>query len=121
MTVVSAISWIVLAAVHLAPALALGSARLRRQLYGQDLDGSLAILLAHRSLLFAAVVAASTAAALFPPIRASVAWVVTVSVAGYLAVYVGHGAPRGPLRRIALADVVALPFIGMIWADILLR
>ena len=71
-------------------------------------DGDLGVLIAHRGVLFLAIVIACVIAVFDPPARRALGVVVAISVIGFLALYLRAGAPPGPLRTIAIADAVAL-------------
>ena len=118
MTVAVRIAWTALAAIHLLPALGLVSTTLRNRLYGIDPTGDMAILLAHRALIFAAIVTASLAAAAFDAIRPATALAVSISVVGFLVVYAVGGMPTGALRQVALVDCAALPLLVVVWIDV---
>lgn len=100
--------WLVLAAVHAAPAAVLVRPSLLGRLYGVPGDGPASVLLTHRGALFLAVVVVALLAAFDPGARRAASLVVAVSVVGFLMVYANAGLPAGPLRGIALADAVAL-------------
>lgn len=121
MTVLVRLAWIVLAAIHLLPALGLVSASVRQQLYGPVPTGDLSLLLAHRGLIFAALLVSALVAAIFTPARLATAFAVTVSVTGFLVLYAVEGCSGGPLRRIAIVDAAALPALLIIWLDLLRR
>jgi hypothetical protein len=101
-------SWIVLAAVHVAPAAVLLAPSLTARLYSVPPDGTVGLLLLHRGAMFLGVLAVALFAAASPPARQAASLVLGVSVAGFLAIYAAAGAPPGPLRTIALADALAL-------------
>lgn len=119
MKLIAAIAWVGLAMIHSLPAVGLVSPSVRQGLYGIEPPGSFAILLAHRAAIFVAIVVASLIAAVHGPSRAAVAIAVSISVVGFLIVYVAGGAPAGALRKVALADCVALPLLAIVWIDIL--
>ncbi len=112
------LAWLGLALIHILPAFGLASSILRQRLYGMDPVGDLGILLAHRALIFTALVAASLIATFVHAIRLPAAFAVTVSVIGFLVAYRLGGTPIGPLRQVALVDCVALPLLAIVWFDI---
>ena len=117
MIIATRLAWMALAAIHLLPALSLGSDALRQRLYGMRPQGDLAVLLAHRSLIFAALVVASLTAAFVTRARFATAIPVTISVMGFLLAYSSQGAPAGPLRQIAWIDLAATPLLALVWWD----
>jgi hypothetical protein len=117
MMLLSRACWVLLAAIHVLPAAGLVFASLRHRLYGVDPSGDIAILLAHRALIFGAIVVMSLAAAIFETWRPTAALVVSVSVIGFLIVYMLDGSPAGPLRQIALVDGAALLLLAIVWTD----
>lgn len=113
------LAWLALALVHTPPALATFSPALRRRMYGVDLCGPLGIILAHRGVLFSAVAAVCLFAALAPGARQAAALVTAISLIGFLAAYLLAGAPKGPLRPIALIDTLALAPLAVVLFDVL--
>ncbi|MEO1787038.1 MAG: hypothetical protein AAFR41_08455 [Pseudomonadota bacterium] len=101
-------AWALLALVHLSPAAAAFSTGVVRQLYGVSPEGDLGVLLAHRGALFLAILAACLCAILDPSARRALSLVVSISVIGFLILFVRAGAPVGPLRTIAIIDAIAL-------------
>ena len=118
MMLLSRACWLVLAAIHVLPAAGLVSASLRHRLYGVDPSGDIAILLAHRALLFGAIVVVSLVAAILEPWRPTAVLIVSVSVISFLIVYMLGGSPAGPLRQIALVDGAALLLLAIVWTDV---
>lgn len=100
---------IALGVLNLIPALAVVRPSMLERLYAVRADTpELRIVLRHRAVLLGWVGAALIAAAierawLWPAVIFAV-----VSKVVFLAVYAHEGRPTGPLRRVALADVVAL-------------
>jgi hypothetical protein len=111
------LAWAALALVHLMPALATFSPALRRRLYGIESDGALKVMLTHRGVLFAAVLVACVYAAMAPEARQLASLVVAISLIGFLIVYSASGAPKGPLRNVALVDAVAIIPLAIVCAD----
>lgn len=108
MEAVTKIAWIVLALIHAAPAMAGLRPGLIRTLYGTAASGDLSVLLAHRGVLFLAVLAACLYAAFESTARPTASLVAAISVVGFLAHYALAGLPGGPLRTVALVDAAAL-------------
>ena len=108
------IGWMVLAGIHAAPAAVLVAPGLGARLYGTLPDGVVALLLQHRAALFLAVLAVALLAAASPGARRAASLVVGISVIGFLGVYLAHGAPDGPLRRVAIVDALALLPLGLV-------
>jgi hypothetical protein len=84
-------AWSVVALIHLPPAAVVAAPRLIPSLYGVAPDGALGLLLVHRGVLFLAIVAACIFAALDPAARRVVSVVASISVVGFLAIYVQAG------------------------------
>ncbi|OYY90804.1 MAG: hypothetical protein B7Y45_06355 [Sphingomonas sp. 28-66-16] len=115
------VAWLALAIIHLLPALGLISTSMRHRLYGVEPVGSFAILLSHRAFVFAAIVLASLFAVVNVQVRPAAAIAVSVSVVGFLIVYVAGGAPVGALRQVALVDCIAVPLLILVWIDVVRR
>lgn len=112
------LAWLALMLVHTPPALATFSAKLRRRMYGVDEGGRLGVILAHRGVLFLAVSLVCLYAALLPGDgRRSAAVVVTISLIGFLVLYLGAKLPKGPLRPIAIVDTIALAPLAVVIID----
>jgi hypothetical protein len=110
-------AWITLALVHTAPAAASFSPTLLERLYGVAPSGDLSVMLAHRGVLFLAIVLGCLAAVVDPSARRAVGLMVAVSVVGFLGLYLRAGAPAGKLRPIALVDAAALaPLALVLWS-----
>lgn len=110
-----ALTWLALVLVHIMPAAAAFSPRLRQRMYGVAEDGNLAVILAHRGVLFLAVAVACAYAAVNPAARQLASMVAGISVLGFLGIYAAAGMPRLP-RSIALVDLVAVPPLA--WAAV---
>jgi hypothetical protein len=104
---VVALAWLALALLHVMPAAAAFSPRLRQRMYGVTEDANLAVILTHRGVLFLAVAAGCTYAAFDPASRQLAAIVAGISVLGFLLIYAVSGMPKR-LRSIALIDVIAV-------------
>lgn len=102
------IAWIALALIHLAPGAAVLIPGTISRLYGVPEQGTVGLLLQHRSMLFATIVVACVWAAFAVQPRPLAATITAISVIGFLVIYALHGLPAGPLRPIAWADLIAL-------------
>ena len=111
------LAWAALALVHFMPASATFSPAIRRRLYGVESSGALGVMLTHRGALFAAVLVACIYAAMAPEARPLATLVVAISLIGFLVVYAAAGAPKGPLRSVALVDALALIPLAAVCAD----
>lgn len=112
------LAWLALMLVHAPPALAAFSPKLRRRMYGVDENGQLGVILAHRGVLFLAVALVCLYAALLPGDgRRAAAVVTTVSLVGFLTLYVAAKAPKGPLRPIAIVDAIAIAPLVVVIVD----
>jgi hypothetical protein len=108
------LAWLSLALLHAAPAAVVCSPAALRRLYGVAPDGDVGVLLRHRGALFLAVLTLCLSAWADPAARAAAGPVVAISVLGYLAIYAAAGAPRGPLRTIAIADLLGVPALAVV-------
>ncbi len=102
------LAWLALAAIHLVPSAPAFCPRLVQRLYGVDSGGAAGLLLVHRGALFLAIVALAILAAFDAEARRAAALALTISVLGFLLVYLRAGTPAGPLRTVAIVDAVAL-------------
>lgn len=116
MDTLQTVSWGLLALVHLSPAAVVAAPSLIQRLYGMSPSGDVGLLLRHRGVLFLAILAACLWAIVDPPARRGLSLVVAISVVGFLILYVRAGAPRGPLRTVALADALALAPLAVVIA-----
>jgi hypothetical protein len=107
------LAWIVLALVHLTPALALFAPSLLTRLYGIESSDPLHLLMHHRAALFLAVLAACIWCAIDPAPRKLGVVVVAISMVGFLALYLANGSPP-LLRQIFIADLVGLPALAYV-------
>ncbi len=119
MELVERLAWLGLAAIHVLPALGAVMPGGLARLYGQKPGGGLVLLLEHRSVLFAAIVALCLWSAADPQPRPAALLVTGLSVSGYLLLYLWRGRPRGALRRVALVDLLALPLLALAAARLL--
>ncbi len=107
---VTRIAWLVLAAIHLLPALALVRPAMLEQLYGIDRDSALFPIVWHRAALFMIVMLIAVWAAIRPDVRPVAIFAVGTSMISFLLIYIASGSPA-MLRTIAIADLVGLPFL----------
>ncbi len=109
------ILWLILAAIHAMPALALFRPATLTTLYGVASDSPLFLLMQHRAALFFAVFAACVFAAFVPEGRRLAVLIVAISMVSFLVLYWQAGSPV-PLKRIALVDLAGLPVLaGVAW------
>lgn len=111
------LSWLAIALlVHLAPAMLFFRPGLTKKLYGISADDSTGLLLIHRGALFLGIVVVSLFAAFDVDARPAASIVVTISMIGFLFVYMKAGLPKGPLRKIAIVDLIGLlPLAIVLW------
>jgi hypothetical protein len=110
---ITRIAWLLLAVLHVLPAVAVIRPSLLTSLYGVDAGSDLALLLQHRAALFAAVVAVAMLAAFRREARQAAALVVGLSMVSFLILYALGGAPSR-LTTIAIADLIGLPVLGWV-------
>lgn len=111
------LSWLALALIHFSPALVWVFPNMIEKLYSVSPGGEIGTLLLHRGILFSAIVALCILAAFHPPSRKAADLVVGISVIGFLILYSIAGFPDGALRKIAIADAIALlPLAYVTWA-----
>lgn len=109
------IFWLILAAIHAMPALALFRPATLTALYGIAPTDPLFLLMQHRAALFFAVFAACVFAAFVQEGRRLAVLVVGISMVSFLALYWLAGSPA-PLKRIAVVDLAGLPVLaGVAW------
>ena len=102
------VCWLALAAIHASPAAVLLKPALIETLYGVPPNGSSGVLLIHRGAMFFAVLVVALFAAFAPEARRTATLLVGISMIGFLLVYIMAGAPKGPLRTIAIVDALGL-------------
>jgi hypothetical protein len=105
------LAWLLLALLHLPPALALIRPASLGTLYGVTRDMPAFPLVRHRAALFASVVAVCLWATGDPGVRRLASVTCAISMLSFLLIYRLAGAPRA-LRRIALADLLFLPVLA---------
>ena len=101
------ICWLLLAAIHVTPALAFVRPALIVRLYGVAADAPAFLLLRHRAALFLVIVAVAVWAAFDPASRRVATVALAISMGSFVLLYATSGAPV-PLRTIAIADAVGL-------------
>ena len=112
---VQSILWLILAAIHAMPALALFRPATLTTLYGIAANNPLFSLMQHRAALFLAVLVACVWAAFIPEGRRLAVLVVGISMLSFLVLFWIAGAPS-PLKRIAVVDLAGLPILlGVAW------
>jgi hypothetical protein len=116
LTIAIPIAWILLALVHLTPALALFRPALLTSLYGVDATSPLFLLMQHRAALFAGIVLVALWCAVDPAPRRLGVVVVALSMVSFLILWQLAGQPAA-LRRIAIVDLAGLlPLALVAWA-----
>lgn len=109
-------AWLLLAALHLLPALALVQPSLLTSLYGVEAGSTAFVLLHHRAALFAVVVMLCVWALVDPGVRRAASVAVGISMISFIALWLANGSPAA-LRSIALADLAGLvPLVWVGWA-----
>jgi hypothetical protein len=101
------ICWLILAGLHVTPALAAVRPALLKQLYRIPRGSPLFLLMQHRAALFSAVVAACVIAAFHPPSRPLAVAVAGISMLSFLILYALAEQPAA-LKTIARVDLVGL-------------
>lgn len=101
------ICWLLVALVHLIPALALFRPALITRLYGVAPGSPLFLLMHHRAALFFAVLVACVWAAFDPGGRKLATVIAAISMLSFLALYHSRGRPAS-LSTIALVDLIGL-------------
>lgn len=107
------VAWIVLALVHVTPALALFVPSLLTRLYGVEAGNPVYVLMHHRAALFLAVVVICIWCAMDPTPRKLSVVAVAISMVSFLMLYLMNGSPAG-LRQIAIADLIGLPALAYV-------
>ena len=113
MPILERISWIVLALIHLMPAVALLAPSLIERLYGVGRGDEHFALFRHRAALFACVFITCVWAAADTAVSQLAVIVAAISMLSFLLLYLRAGSPAY-LRSIAVADVIGLPFLGYV-------
>lgn len=107
------IAWLVLALVHLLPAVALFRPAMIERLYGVAPGTSTFLLLHHRAALFLVILTLCIWAAFDPTIRRVATCGVAISMVSFLFLFWSGGLPNS-LRSIAIADLAAMPFLVLV-------
>jgi hypothetical protein len=110
------IAWLVLAAIHATPALALFRPTLIEQLYRVNATSPLFLLFQHRAALFLVVFVVCVWAAFDPASRRMASVAVAISMVSFLILWRFAGSPAA-FRTIALIDLSGLLFLAYVaWA-----
>jgi hypothetical protein len=107
------ISWLVLAAIHALPALALFRPTMISKLYRVASDNPLFLLLHHRAALFLVIFALCIWAAFDPASRRLASVGVGISMISFLILYWSAGSPAS-LKTIAITDLIGVPFLAFV-------
>jgi tetrahydromethanopterin S-methyltransferase subunit C len=107
------ISWLILAAIHALPALALFRPAMIGTLYGIASDNPLFLLLQHRAALFLVIFLLCVWAAFDPASRRVASVGVGVSMVSFLFLYWSAGSPPA-LKSIAIADLIGIPVLAFV-------
>lgn len=105
------LAWGILGLIHLLPAVAFVRPSLLSSMYGIEGGSPAYLLIWHRAALFAMAVVICIWAALRPEVRPLAAVAMTISMVGFLLLYLLNGSPLS-LRTIAWADLAGLPFLA---------
>lgn len=109
------VAWMLLALIHLGPAMSAFMPGMVKKLYNVPANGETGLLLVHRGVLFAAIVSVALFAMFDPSVRRLASIVLGLSMSGFLIHYVRAGSPNGALRKIAITD--AIGFLPLIWVS----
>jgi hypothetical protein len=107
------ISWLVLAAIHATPALALFRVSLIGKLYRIRPDSPLFMLFQHRAALFLVIFVICVWAAFDPASRRIASVAVAISMVSFLVLWRLAGSPPA-FRTIAVTDLIGLPFLAFV-------
>ena len=107
------IAWLILALIHLAPALAFFRPAMLTRLYAVDAQSPTFLLLHHRAALFLVVLTLCVWAAFDPGARRVASVAAAISMISFLGLYWQAGSPPA-LRTIAIADLAGLPFLAIV-------
>lgn len=102
--------WLLLALIHLPPAMALLRPVSITALYGVSSSDPSFLLLHHRAALFVGVAAACIWAIFDARVAGLAAAITALSMLSFLALYFGYGQPAA-LKSIAIADAIGLPLL----------
>jgi hypothetical protein len=102
------IAWLILALVHVMPALAFFIPSLLTKLYRLEPGNALFLLMQHRAALFFAILVICIWSAFDEAPRRLASVAVAISMVSFIALYWQQGAPTA-LRQIAIVDLIGLP------------
>jgi hypothetical protein len=105
------ISWLLLALLHLPPAVALVRPAMIETLYGVTRDSAAFPLVQHRAALFAAVMLICLWAMADPKVRRLASIACAISMLSFLLLWWLADAPPA-LKTIAVADLIFLPILA---------
>lgn len=114
------LAFAVVGVIHLLPVAPVFLPETLSRLYGiAPTDTTMLVLMRHRALLLALVGILCLWACWCVPIRPAALLAAAINVVGFLAFYALYGNPDGALRVIAVADLIALPFLAFAaWATL---
>ena len=104
------IAWLILAAIHATPALALFRPAMIGKLYRVAADNPLFLLMQHRAALFLVIFVLAVWAAFDPANRRFASIGVGISMISFLILYWSAGSPP-ELKTIAITDLIGIPFL----------
>jgi hypothetical protein len=107
------IAWLVLAAIHATPALALFQPAIIARLYRVQPENPLFLLFQHRAALFVVIFLVCIWAAFDPTSRRIASVAVAISMISFLILWWMRGSPPA-FRTIALTDLIGLPFLAFV-------
>jgi hypothetical protein len=107
------IAWLVLALVHLMPALAFFRPAMLQRLYRIEPGNPLFLLMQHRAALFLAVLVICLWSAFDPAPRRLSSVAVAISMVSFLWLFWRAGQPAA-LKQIAIADLLGLPALAYV-------
>lgn len=111
MQLVVTVCWLLLALIHLSPALAFFAPKLISKLYGLEANNPLFALMHHRAALFVIVFACAIFAALYQQIRPFACFAIGFSMLSFIFIYFKNGRPK-PLEKIFKVDLIGfLPLL----------
>jgi hypothetical protein len=109
------IAWLILALVHLIPALAFFIPSLLTKLYRLESGNALFLLMHHRAALFLVILVICVWSAFDATPRRLASVAVAISMISFLGLYWLQGAPAA-LRQIAVVDLIGLPALAyVVW------
>jgi hypothetical protein len=107
------IAWLILALVHLMPALAFFIPSLLTKLYRLEPGNALFLLMHHRAALFLVIFVICIWSAFDAAPRRLASVAVAISMVSFLGLYWFQGSPAA-LRQIAVVDLIGLPALGYV-------